>query len=295
MSMMSGTSSVGAIAASVHGGNRPDPFAGETSPGLRASVVETVNVLLKGGEVTRVLVTGEIGLSYRSPSGDTSEPGPGDLKVRLTGLDSLEKKAPNPALLSAGVEPGEFHISPTITAHGGATTTVFKYQLALSAASTPVPVNVKPVWRCDPTQARAIVNYSVNGASALFAPATSPFGEDEEQDGSASLEGLKLELTLASGTITSFQAKPAGGATLAPGGKALAFSSLPTLSPQSGEQKILASLATEGQATPGPVNVSWVVHGRTLGSVGLEVVGGGDETELVDVRRETVSGRYVAA
>ncbi|GAA5990406.1 hypothetical protein JCM10908_007356 [Rhodotorula pacifica] len=286
MSILSATSS------SIHGGaaaGRPDPFAGATTPGLRASIVETVNVLLKGGEVTRVLVTGEIGLSYRS-SGTPS----GDLKVRLTGLDSLEKKAPNPALLLPAVDQDKFHISPTITAHGGATTTVFKYQLALPATSTPAPVLVKPVWRCDPAQARAIVTYSVNGASPLFTPATSPFGEEDEQSATtASLEELKLELTLANGSITSFQAKPAT-ASLAPGGRALAFSSLPGLSLAAREQKILASLVTDGQATPGPVNVSWSVQGRTIGNVGVELVGGGGgggEVDLAEIRRETISGR----
>lgn len=274
--------------------NRPDPFAGETSPGLRASIVETVNVLLKGGEVTRLLVTGEIGVSYRSRSGSVTEPGPSDLKVRLTGLDSLEKKAPNPALLlpGVGVDRDEFIISPTITAHAGATTTVFKYQLSLPATTTPAPVLVKPVWRCDPAQSRAIVTYSVNGASPLFAPASSPFGEEDEP-AAASIDDLKLDLTLTSGTITSFQSKPAT-ATLSPSGKSLTFAALPTLSLASGEQKILASLVTDGQAAPGPVNVSWIVHGRTLGNVGIEVVDGG-EVELAEVRRETVSGRYVAA
>ncbi|KWU43832.1 hypothetical protein RHOSPDRAFT_29511 [Rhodotorula sp. JG-1b] len=300
MSILSATSSVGAMSSSasttMHA-NRPDPFAGETSPGLRASIVETVNVLLKGGEVTRLLVTGEIGVSYRSTSGSVTEPGPSDLKVRLTGLDSLEKKAPNPALLLPGVGVGvdrdEFILSPTITAHAGATTTVFKYQLSLPATTTPAPVLVKPVWRCDPTQARAIVTYSVNGASPLFAPASSPFGEEDEPAAAASIDDLKLDLTLTSGTITSFQSKPAT-ATLSPSGKSLTFSSLPTLSLASGEQKILASLVTDGQAAPGPVNVSWIVHGRTLGNVGIEVVDGG-EVELAEVRRETVSGRYVAA
>ena len=300
MSILSATSSVGAMSSSasttMHA-NRPDPFAGETSPGLRASIVETVNVLLKGGEVTRLLVTGEIGVSYRSTSGSVTEPGPSDLKVRLTGLDSLEKKAPNPALLLPGVGVGvdrdEFILSPTITAHAGATTTVFKYQLSLPATTTPTPVLVKPVWRCDPTQARAIVTYSVNGASPLFAPASSPFGEEDEPAAAASIDDLKLDLTWTSGTITSFQSKPAT-ATLSPSGKSLTFSSLPTLSLASGEQKILASLVTDGQAAPGPVNVSWIVHGRTLGNVGIEVVDGG-EVELAEVRRETVSGRYVAA
>ncbi|GAA5862125.1 hypothetical protein JCM3774_006183 [Rhodotorula dairenensis] len=312
MSVLSATSSLGATSTSLNpraATSRPDPFADATTPGLRASIVETVNVLLKGGEVTRLLVTGEVGLSYRpSPSSAAASAAGSPLKVRLTGLEALEKKAPNPALLLPGVEPGEFSLSAAATAAGGGpTTTVFKYQLSLPATTTvtPAPILVKPVWRCDPAHARAIVTYSVNGASPLFAPAaaatTSPFGGDG--DGEAAMvvvDDLKLELTLANGTVTSFQAKPASaGTALSPSGKSLTFSSLPPLSLASGEQKILASLATDGgQAAPGPVNVSWTVHGRTLGQVGIEVVtasGAEEVVDLVEVRRETVSGRYVAA
>ncbi|BGP11174.1 hypothetical protein JCM10049v2_007073 [Rhodotorula toruloides] len=289
MSVMSGTSSMGPAAA--HG--RPDPFAGVTSPGLRASIVETVNVLLKNGEVTRVLVTGEVGLSYRPSS---SLPG-GQLKLRLTGLDGLEKTAPNPSLLStAGA--GEFAVSPSLAAHNGTTVTAFKYQVSLSPTSSSalVPLHVKPTWRCEPGLARAIVTYSANASSTLFSASSSssPFGEDDNSTTSARLEDVKLDLVLASGSATSFQAKPPSG-TLTNSNRTLSFSLGSVDAANGGEQKILASIQTEGAAAaqPGPVSVSWVVRGRTVGNVGVEVVEGGEAIE--EVRRETVSGKYLAA
>ncbi|BGP03256.1 hypothetical protein RTG_02587 [Rhodotorula toruloides ATCC 204091] len=289
MSVMSGTSSLGPAAA--HG--RPDPFAGVTSPGLRASIVETVNVLLKNGEVTRVLVTGEVGLSYRPSS---SSPG-GQLKLRLTGLDGLEKTAPNPSLLSAAGA-GEFTVSPSLAAHNGTTVTAFKYQVSLlpTSSSALVPLIVKPTWRCEPGLARAIVTYSANTSSTIFSasPSSSPFGEDDDSATSGRLEDVKLDLVLASGTATSFQAKPPSG-TLINSNRTLSFSLGSVDAANGGEQKILASIQTEGAAAaqPGPVSVSWVVRGRTVGNVGVEVVEGGEAIE--EVRRETVSGKYLAA
>lgn len=288
MSVMSGSSSLGL--AAMHG--RPDPFAGVTTHGLRASIVETVNVLLKNGEVTRVLVTGEIGLSYRPSSTSSGE----QLKLRLTGLDGLEKTAPNPALLStAGA--GEFTVSPSLAAHNGTTVTAFKYQVSLLPTSAAlVPLIVKPTWRCEPGLARAIVNYSANASSSIFSASSSssPFGEDEDSLTSARLEDVKLDLVLASGTATSFQSKPPSG-TLTNSSRTLSFSldSIDTAS--GGEQKILASIQTEGAAAaqPGPVSVSWTVRGRTVGNVGVEVIEGGEAIE--EVRRETVSGKYLAA
>ncbi|BGP35149.1 hypothetical protein JCM10296v2_006979 [Rhodotorula toruloides] len=289
MSVMSGTSSLGPAAG--HG--RPDPFSGVTSPGLRASIVETVNVLLKNGEVTRVLVTGEVGLSYRPSSASAG----GQLKLRLTGLDGLEKTAPNPSLLStAGA--GEFTVSPSLAAHNGTTVTAFKYQVSLlpTSSSALVPLIVNPTWRCEPGLARAIVTYSANTSSTIFTalPSSSPFGEDDDSAMSARLEDVKLDLVLASGTATSFQAKPPSG-TLTNSNRTLSFSLGSVDAANGGEQKILASIQTEGAAAaqPGPVSVSWVVRGRTVGNVGVEVVEGGEAIE--EVRRGTVSGKYLAA
>ncbi|BGP27441.1 fps/Fes/Fer/CIP4-like and SAFF domain-containing protein [Rhodotorula toruloides] len=289
MSVMSGTSSRGPAAA--HG--RSDPFAGVASPGLRASIIETVNVLLKNGEVTRVLVTGEVGLSYRPSS---SSPG-GQLKLRLTGLDGLEKTAPNPALLSAAGS-GEFTVSPSLAAHNGTTATAFKYQVSLPPTSSAalVPLMVKPTWRCEPGLARAIVTYSTNASSTIFSASSSssPFGEDDDATTTARLEDVKLDLVLALGTATSFQSKPPSG-TLTNSNRALSFSLGSFDAASGGEQKILASIQTEGAAAaqPGPVSISWVLRGRTVGNLGVELVEGGEVME--EVRRETVSGKYLAA
>ncbi|GAA6036244.1 hypothetical protein JCM8097_006855 [Rhodosporidiobolus ruineniae] len=294
MSVLSASSSL-ASSSALHP-SRPDPFAGSTSPGLRAEVRETVNVLMKAGEVTRVMVAGEVGVSYRGQK-------QGMVKLRLTGLDqgAVEKTAPNAAFLvpSGAGSAGEFTLNlAALSARDGATTPVLKYQLALppSAVSHLVPLVVKPTWRCEPSLARAIVAYSVNRASPLLAAEVGPFGEDGEE---GRVEDVKVELHLASGTVSSFQTKPAGAALL-PNSKGVVFS-LPSPLPASAggaEEKLLASLQTSTEngapAQPAAVGVTWTVRGRTVGRVGVEVED--EEGEgVVELRRETVAGKCLAA
>ncbi|GAA5891615.1 hypothetical protein JCM8208_007341 [Rhodotorula glutinis] len=275
MSVLSATSSLGGASAlgssAPLGGasSRPDPFAGSTAPGLRASVTESVSALLKGGEVTRALVTGEVALSHRS----TGE----EVKLRVTGLEGAEKVAPNATFLHASSAAGEYALSPSFaTTTGGSTTPVLKYALSASASSVVPPLSVKPTWRVEPGLARAIVAYAPLASSPLV----------------AQVDDVRVELHLASGTISSFQAKPQ--AQMLPSGKGIVFT-LPAGAANT-EGKLLASLVTVADggapAQPGNVAVHWVVRGATAGRVGVERVEGG---ELDEVRRETTSGKYLAA
>ncbi|GAA5895696.1 hypothetical protein JCM6882_000372 [Rhodosporidiobolus microsporus] len=323
MSILSTSSSLASsstAAAAAHA-SRPDPFAGELTPGLRAEVRETVNVLLKNGEAVRVMVTGEVGVSYRPPAtatGTDSAAGAKEgVRVRFSGLDGAEKTAPNPAYLqpaqgaAAAAAGGEYTLLlPALLARNGATTTVLKYQLALATPAAAVPFSIKPTWRCEPGLSRAIVAYSLNRESALFpsgTSASSPFGEDDSDEAhTAGLDDVRIELHLAPSSpvsIASFQSKPSTNVALLPGGRGLSFA-LGSLSPSTfsssggAEEKLLASLTTDpgaGAAVPGQVSVSWAAKGRTVGAVGVEVVESEEEEEgLREVRRETVAGTYKA-
>jgi len=164
---------------------------------------------------------------------------------------------------------------------GGATTPVLKYALSPSASSVVPPLSVKPTWRVEPGLARAIVAYAPLASSPLVG-----------QGAGAQLDDVRIELHLASGTISSFQAKPA--AQMLPSGKGIVFS-LPAGAALA-EGKLLASLVTVAEggapAQPGNVAVHWVVRGATAGRVGVERAQGG---ELDEVRRESTSGKYLAA
>lgn len=287
MSVMSGTSSLGPSTSSTSGAPRVDPFAGSTTPGLRASVTESVSALLKGGEVTRALVTGEVALSHRasSPSSDAA----GEVQLRVTGLESADKVAPNGAFLhSSSGGAGEYALAPAFAAStGGTTTPVLKYALSPAASNVVPPLSLKPTWRVEPGLARAIVAYGPLAGSPLLASASASGGSAPQVD------DVRVELHLAQGTITSFQAKPA--ATILPGGRGIVFALPGAGAAGAVEGKLLASLTVEGGAVaqPGNVVAHWVVRGATAGGVGVEVIGGGDE--LAELRRETVSGKYLAA
>src|SRR6266542_5348312 len=69
----------------------------ETQPrGFRASIFETVNIMTKGGEVTKILVTGEISIQYNFPTiRDHSRP----IRIRINDFETLEKSAPNTSYL----------------------------------------------------------------------------------------------------------------------------------------------------------------------------------------------------
>ncbi|KAM0786147.1 hypothetical protein ACM66B_006955 [Microbotryomycetes sp. NB124-2] len=278
-----------------------DPFEHATSPGLRAAIVETVNVLSKGGESGRVLVTGEIMLSHRI---DSSRPESASVgaRVRIANFEQFEKAAPNPAYLSpVANSPGEYLLLPSLS-RAARTVTVLKYQLHIAPGqeSTVAPVTVKALWKCEPGQTRVILNYAANALSSLGHAGVaeqSPFGEDDEYS-QVKIENVQFAVPV-SVPVTTFQAKPL--ATLSNDKTKLTFQ-LESIDIKGGtsEQssgKLLASLTTEGTAVPQPVAVSWRARGRTVSQVGLEVVGGGVGVvdSIEEVQRSTVAGKFLAA
>ncbi|GAA5979244.1 hypothetical protein JCM11641_001971 [Rhodosporidiobolus odoratus] len=314
---------------------RVDPFAAETTPGLRIEVRETVNVLMKAGEVGRVMIVGEVNASYRprrSGDGDRSSTQPegekeekGGLKIRLKGLERADKIAPNSTYIAStstststsnSTTLGEYTLLPALSALSGQTVPILKYSLPLpsstSTSSSILPLTLKPVWRTSPSLARAILSYSLNSSSPLLTSNEGPFGEVEL----GQLEEVQVQVSVSGGEVVGFQCKPDHKATLSKEGNGVVFD-LGTLAPASAsasasgsgsgaEGKLLASLTTsgEGVVTPQAVNVGWRVRGRTIGEVEVEVVGRGlgrgegegeEEEEVREVRRETVGGKYLCA
>ncbi|ORY85956.1 Muniscin C-terminal mu homology domain-domain-containing protein [Leucosporidium creatinivorum] len=266
----------------------PDPFEHATTPGLRATITETVNVLSKGGEVNRVMITGEIALSHRLDSSANPE----GLKIRIANFEQFEKAAPNSAYLSSVADsPGEYQILPSLSANNSHTATVLKYQLHIpeGAESACVPLNVKALWQCQPAQTRVIVNYSANSQARIAEKEESPFGEDDDETTSAGpkLEELSFAVPV-SAPVTTFQAKPS--AIWAAEKARLTFNVEPVAFGEEG--KVLASVSTEGTAVAQPVAVRWKVVGRNVSKVGIEVIDGEQVEELL---RSTVSGKYLVA
>lgn len=270
----------------------PDPFQHATTPGLRATITETVNVLSKGGEVNRVMVTGEIALSHRiDPSSSAGRDG---LRIRIARFQEFEKAAPNSAYISPIADaPGEYTILPSLHSSGH-TSTVLKYQLHIAEGTEAsyVPLNVKALWQCQEGQTRVIINYSTNAQARIAEKAeASPFGGDEDEEMAPELEELSFAVPV-SAPVTTFQAKPA--AVWAAEKARLTFNLEPLAVRAGVEGKVLAAVSTEGTAVAQPVAVRWKVVGRSVSRVGVEVVGEAAE-QVEEVRRSTVSGKYLVA
>lgn len=265
----------------------PDPFEHATGPGLRASIVETVNVLSKGGEVSRVMITGEIALSYRAGAQQQHQ----GLRIRIAHFEQFEKAAPNSSYLTPDANaPGEYTLNAAL---GATTSTVLKYQLHVPEGRERefVPLNVKAAWKCEPGQTRVIINYVHNPQFKLGGGSSaSPFGEEDESE--ARLDEVQVGVPIGV-PVSTFQAKPS--ATWSGDKARLTFGLDPVQLGASGvEGKLLASVQTEGVAVPQPVSVRWKVVGRTVSAVGVELVGeDGDVVE--ETRRETSAGKYLVA
>lgn len=274
-------------------GNGVDPFGNATTPGLRVSIVETVNVLFSAGEVERVLVTGEIALSYRESlnGGEKREP----MKIRVNNWEEMEKVAPNAAFLISDSETtstgGEYLVSPLLTSN---TTTVLKYQLRIPAGKETdyVPLKARAVWRCDSNQTRIIIQYSPNPTCVLLSSSSSdsPF---DDSTSSAQLEEINFHVPI-SAPITTFQAKPS--AQWSAEKSRLSFVNLEALPLSStAEAKLLVSVQTEKEAAVQPIGARWRIAGKTLGNVGVELVRGrnGESTTKVDEVRNLVAGKFL--
>ncbi|GAA5964170.1 hypothetical protein JCM3765_005365 [Sporobolomyces pararoseus] len=294
MSILSTNSS---ITPSVLGGGgalvRKDPFEGVTESGVRISIVEQINVLMKAGEVQKVLVTGEIGLSYRpTTDGQDEEP----LVLKLTNHEQMEKTAPNSTYLTpTSSTSNEFTLSKSsLLSKNGQTVPILKYQLRPTGSKELVPLIVKPTWRCEPNLTRIIVVYSQNPSFSTFSSSSSPFGDDETSSTMVDYSDLKLEVPFNQGQITSFQSKPPSIGTLSPTNGSLVFSLPPPKSSSAAEEKLLVSAQTEGTeaARVGNMSLKWRVEGKTLGRLGVELIGG---EGVKEVRRELESGKYIIA
>lgn len=282
MSMLSAHSGFAARGAGV------DPFEHSSGSGLRVAITETVNVLSKAGVVQRVMITGEIALSYRS-----NGMGDDNLRIRIANFEQFEKAAPNSAYLSPIVDsPGEYNVSPSL-ANNSQTATVLKYQLHIAAGTEQsfVPLQVKAMWKCEPTQTKVIVNYSANPNVKIAEKDESPFGEEDDSSAAtARLEELSFSVPMST-SVSTFQAKPT--ADWSADKAKLTFNVDPLPFSSSEDKKLLALMMTDGAASPQPVAVKWKVVGATVSRVSVEIVGGQQQVE--EIVRTSVAGKYLVA
>lgn len=285
-----------------------NPFEG-AAPGLRANILERVNVLFSGRQVEKIMIAGEISVSLRDVAA-SREP----LHIRLESFEQLEKAAPNPAFLQPveGDRPGEYRLNVgALLDQGGsgsggqAVLLQYKVHVSDSRMAEYVPLDVSTQWRCEPHQTSMLLNFSPNAKSKLTMATRS--GASEQDAGlPVSLQDMSLTVDAGPTNVTGVMSKPSG-TWLAeqkrmywrlPGDVNLSnglIGSSGSASAESAPQKILARWQVDGQGQPQPVQIRWRVPNRTLSSLSLSVM---DETtsglRFESVSRQTVSGKYIA-
>ena len=266
-------------------GLSPSTMATASEPGLRASITETINVIMRNAEILRVQINGEIYLSLRLPSVSQSA---GPIHIRLTQFEQLEKIAPNPAFLAqVPNRPGEYFLNSEVLATAtqrGSTkgTLLFKYQVHVPAGkeSPAAPLILEPAFMCKEGDTRLILSYRVNPDSPLS---------------SATLTNLSFLAAFTPGVhVSNVQAKPAGG-IWSPSTRRMTWN----VDEMTGtEGKIIARFTTEpGEAmVPQAVQASWAVEGVLGSGIGMEVVDGELEGgwTFEEVRKGVTTGKYLA-
>ncbi|KAG0270721.1 hypothetical protein BGZ95_001602 [Linnemannia exigua] len=211
----------GSIATSINGSSAPtspiSPTHGGSVLGAGqpqkwvASVIEKIHVHAHSGEISKMMVTGEVILNLEG-----TEPDPeGSVKkalLRLDQLQSLDKHVPNPAYLSPkeGTE-GTYWVnlealSQAMQQNGvgqGHGVVVLKYQVKTTeedARQKMVPLMVHPAWKCESHQTSLLINYKANAHCKL---------SQAYSEGNVHLSEVSF-LVPVSGDVTNVQSRPTG-------------------------------------------------------------------------------------
>jgi hypothetical protein len=254
-------------------------------PGLRASLVETINAITKDGQVQRIQINGEIHLSLRI--GVSADSGP--IHIRLTSFEQLEKIAPNPAYLAQVPDrPGEYFLNPevlaSVTTQGPSKgTLLFKYQVHVPPGqeSSVLPLILEPAFMCKDGETRMILHYRGNSTPAYS---------------SAKFHDLTLLAAFAPGpSVSNVQAKPPGGVWSPPTRKM----TWKVDDFAGAEGKIIARFTTEpGEPmVPQGIQASWALEGVLGSGLGIEVVEGdleGRGWKFEEVKKGLTTGKYLA-
>lgn len=125
-----------------------------TPPNIQVRMNETIHALLKGGQLDRAAVIGEIKVVYHGPE-KVQQP----VYVHIDGLDAMEQVTPNTSYLtSVEGEPGVYQLD-TGMFHlaGDSPVTCIKYQLPVNEKA--LPILARPMWKCEEEQTRLLVKY----------------------------------------------------------------------------------------------------------------------------------------
>ncbi|RHZ71114.1 hypothetical protein Glove_262g43 [Diversispora epigaea] len=211
-------------AISIVGSSPPSSSSG----GLRASIIETINVMTKIGNVTKLLITGEINISYSDVNNSSIRGGEGEegsspppLRIKINNFEALEKFVPNASYIRAIVVPedddnsndnnnnnnGLFEIDTgLLSLTGGKSVAVIKYQVHVDPEnkSSYLPLQIIPQWKCESNKTSLVIAYQVNPECKLITTA-----ETATDRKSSKLSDISFIIPV-DGDVEYVQSKPTG-------------------------------------------------------------------------------------
>ncbi|KAF9904942.1 hypothetical protein EC991_002182 [Linnemannia zychae] len=312
------------IATSINGSSAPTSPISPTHGGALlgagqpqkwvASVIEKIHVHAQSGEISKMMVTGEVILNLE---GTEVDPEFGSVKkalLRLDQLQSLDKHVPNPAYLSANEDTeGAYWVnlealSQAMQQNGvgqGHGVVVLKYQVKTNeedARQKMVPLMVHPAWKCEAHQTSLLINYKANAHCKL---------SQVQQEGNNVHLGEVSFLVPVSGDVTNVQSRPTGIWNSESSKMFWDVDNVTMSSTAPEPHKLLARFEMNpagGASQPSATAVKFRVQGQLLsdlvvslekeqkaaGEEGEEVVEGGERVAFGSVRLQVQSGRYLA-
>ncbi|KAG0342851.1 hypothetical protein BG004_005567 [Podila humilis] len=296
-----------------------------------ASVVEKVHVHTQGGEVSKMMVTGEVTLtleknnsieSEETTEDATHQPIPKRALLRLYNLASLDKHIPNPAYLSPapGSSDGSCYwvdllsISEAIqqTNHSISTSgqgvVVLKYQVKTDeevAKQSMIPLLIHPAWKCEAHQTSLLINYKANALCKLTRHSGDAEGDDRQSTTVAQLSELSFLVPVQGGEVTNVQSRPTGIWNTESSKMFWDVDPVSLVAEHPEPNKLLARFELNpamGTSQASATAVKFKVQGQLLSDLEVclekqKVEGGEGDSEMVEfgsVRLQVQSGRYLA-
>ena len=277
------------------------------SPGLNASIVETVNTWFSDSGITKSFVTGEIALAYNSIP--TTSP-PESETLRLTHFELLEKVAANPMFVSAAnaltnatgtasaeEQAGMYNVA--LSSIRKSTPTVgLKYQLHMDEGDLGrySPLLVTPAWQVVEGQSSVILLYSLNPAFSGNASTGDAGTAEVGEGGELTLKNVVITISLDPSSPTKAQSammSPTQHAAFRKrvGAGAVTWK-IPELNVKAKQERMLVRFMTPGgTAKRGGVEVKFELQGRCGSAVGVQRRGEGGGKKEADPFADEGEGR----
>ncbi|KAJ3152378.1 hypothetical protein HDU86_005907 [Geranomyces michiganensis] len=132
---------------------------------ILASIAEQVNVLIRGNEVEKLLLMGELSLGSATSFADLDDNKP--FYFTITNFKALAQVVPNESFcrVSSPDTPDRFVCDPkALKATALQAVPVIKYQVRIADASKIAPLIVYPIWKCEDTQTSLLLQFQLNPA-----------------------------------------------------------------------------------------------------------------------------------